>query len=138
MAVDHVIGEEHRDLQPAVLHRRILQRTVLATGDGVERTADVARGDLLEDLRLGHFRADADQAQLADFFLERHLLHQVGNKRLLVLLRLGSGIGKGGMAGQADKQAQQTEFVHDYSFSRLRAVFIRETAQPKLGEQLLL
>jgi len=68
IAVDHVIGEEHRDLQPAA-HRRVLHRTVFRASDGVEGAADVTGGDFLADQLPGHFRADADQAQLADLFL---------------------------------------------------------------------
>ncbi|MDT4883354.1 hypothetical protein FQZ97_1193870 [compost metagenome] len=84
VAVDHVIGEEHRDLQPAA-HGRVLHRTVFIARDGVERATDVAGGDFLANHLPGHFRADADQAQLADLLLDGHLLHQVADEGVLVL-----------------------------------------------------
>ncbi|MNH28317.1 hypothetical protein D3C79_884760 [compost metagenome] len=111
MAVDHVVGEEHRDLQAAATCR-VLHRTVFGTGDRVEGTADAAGGDFLADLLAGHFRADADQAQLADFLVQGHLAHEVGDKGLFVLQWLCRGIGKGRLTGQADDEAQQTQLVH--------------------------
>ncbi|MNV78441.1 hypothetical protein D3C71_1719290 [compost metagenome] len=112
MAVDHVVGEEHRDLQPAA-HGRVLHRTVFRTGDRVERTADVAGRDLFANHLPGHFRADADQAQLADFFIEGHLLHQVADEGFLVLQGCGRRGGQYVMTGQADEQAQQTQLLHE-------------------------
>ncbi|MNN53957.1 hypothetical protein D3C81_1687450 [compost metagenome] len=134
MAVDHVVGEEHRDLQPA-LGGGILHRPVFRAGDRVEGTADAPGGDFLADHFTGHFRADADQAQLADLFIQGHLLDQVGDERLFVLQRGGRGVGKGRVTGQADNQTQQTQLVHEFCSQGLRQV---DTAQPKLGKRLLL
>ncbi|MNT52681.1 hypothetical protein D3C72_1897180 [compost metagenome] len=112
MAVDHVVGEEHRDLQAAA-HGRVLHRAVFRAGDRVERTADVACRDFLADHFARHFRADADQAQLADFFIEGHLLHQVADEGFLVLQGCGRRGGQYVMTGQADEQAQQTQLLHE-------------------------
>ncbi|MNR02205.1 hypothetical protein D3C85_1180470 [compost metagenome] len=114
MAVDHVIGEEHRDLQPTVLDRRVLQGAVFRAGDRVEGPADAAGGDFLEDLRLGHFRADTDQAQLPDLFIDGHLLEQVANEGVLVLQQFRLRVGQGRVTGQADEQAQQTQLIHEF------------------------
>ncbi|MND36890.1 hypothetical protein D3C80_275590 [compost metagenome] len=122
VAVDHVIGEEHRNLQ-ATAPGCVLHRTVLGAGDRVERTADAPRCDFFANHFARHFRADADQAQLADFLVQGHLAHQVGNKYLFVLQRICRGVGKGRLTGQADEEAQQTQLVHEVLFSRLRAVF---------------
>lgn len=89
MTVDHIVGEEHRNLQPALHDSRMLQRTVLRLRDGVERAAHAACRDLLDELRLRHLGPDADQAELADLLVERHPADQIGDERLLVGLAGG-------------------------------------------------
>ena len=79
MAVNHVVGKKHRDFQTAALSS-ILHRTVFGAGDRIERAADTACGDFLADQFAGHFRADTDQAQLADLFIDRHLFEQISHK----------------------------------------------------------
>ena len=85
---------------------------VVRQHDGVERAADAACGDFLENLRLGHLRTDADQAQLTDLLVEGHLLHQVGDECILGWQRgsgadaVGGAFGPGGLTDQADDETQ--------------------------------
>eukprot|EP01022_Parablepharisma_sp_SALTPOND_P020757 TRINITY_DN385_c0_g5_i2.p1 TRINITY_DN385_c0_g5~~TRINITY_DN385_c0_g5_i2.p1 ORF type:complete len:1301 (+),score=540.87 TRINITY_DN385_c0_g5_i2:9683-13585(+) len=105
MAVDDVVGKEHRDLQ-ARAHRALLQRPVLGTGDRIEGTADAAGRQFLGQLLGRHLGADADEAQLADFFFQGHLAQQVVDEGALVAqqgrigLRIGSRARQRGAAGQ--------------------------------------
>ena len=113
LAMDGVVGEEHRDLQAAA-HGGVLHRPVLGGGTRVEGTADAPGGDFFADLVAGHVRADADQAQLADLFGFGHLADQMIDERLLVLQGRGGWGGKGRLAGKAHGQAQQRQFHHQF------------------------
>ncbi len=112
-AVNGVVSEEHRDLQAAA-HGRVLHRAIFGRGARVEGTTDAACSDFFADLFVGHFRADADQAQLADFLGFGHLADQVLDERLLVLQGRGIGGGKGRLTGKAHGQAQQRQFHHQF------------------------
>ena len=84
VAVHDVIGEEQRDAQ-AALPGGILHHAVVDVDHRVERAADAAGRDLLGDLLARHVGADADQAQLADLLVQRHLRHQVGDEGFFVV-----------------------------------------------------
>ncbi len=113
LAVDGVVGEEHRNLQAAA-HGGVLHGPVLGGSARVEGTADTACGDFFADLVAWHLRADADQAQLADLFSLGHLADQMLDECLLVLQGRGGGGGKGRLAGKAQGQAQQRQFHHEF------------------------
>jgi len=81
----------------------------------------VARLQFLENLRLRHVGADADQPQLADLLLEGHALDQAVDERLLVVQRGRLG-GKGGVH---EKSGEQTE--HRESFHQRQLGFHRES-----------
>ncbi|KPZ34307.1 hypothetical protein AN901_202025 [Pseudomonas syringae pv. theae] len=97
MAVNDIIGKEHRNLQAAVGNSGFLQRTVFRACNGVERAADSSGSNFLENLRLRHFPADTDQTQLADLFVQSHLFHQFADEGILGLKRCivrgGSALG---------------------------------------------
>ncbi|MNO86705.1 hypothetical protein D3C76_781140 [compost metagenome] len=127
VAVDHVVGEEQRDLQPA-LHGLVLQQADARTGHGVEHRPGDAGADFLLQHRLRMVGADADQAQLADLLLDGHLLHQVvdeGVPRLAGkrLRRLG-----GEQRGAGDQQGERTDATD-------LACFHLDTQRPRPGRR---
>ncbi|MNM77398.1 hypothetical protein D3C81_892500 [compost metagenome] len=107
VAVDHVVGEEQRDLQPA-LHGLVLQHADARAGHGVEHRAGDAGADLFLQYRLGMVGADTDQAQLADLLFEGHALHQAVDEGIPGLpgQRDGRFGGGQGSAGQRDGEAE--------------------------------
>ena len=124
MAVDNVVREKHRDLQAAA-HGSVLHRAVFVAADGVECAADTARSDFLADHLAGHFRADADQAQLADLFIDAHLFQQLGDEHVFGRQRGRRGLSPRGVTGQADDDAQQTHISH-WILLRSRSLEARE------------
>lgn len=84
MPMYQVVGEEDRYLQPAA-QRGILQGAIVLPGDRIEGAADIPCGQFLGMPLPGHVRADADQAQLADLFLQRHLPQQLLDERRLIV-----------------------------------------------------
>ena len=90
MAMDDVVGEEHRDTQ-ATAQRRLLHRTVFRADHRVEGGADTPCGHLFADALTRHVAANADQTQLADLFLQGHAADQIGDEgRFVIDRRRGS------------------------------------------------
>ena len=69
----HVISEEQRDFQAAQFHHLILHLADILAGDGVKDGPYLPVFDHLANGFFRVIRADADQAQLADFLIDRHL-----------------------------------------------------------------
>ena len=111
MAVNHVIGEKHRNLQSAA-HGGVLHGTVFGAADGVERAANSACRDFFADQFARHVGRDADQAQLADFFIDGHLLEQISHKHVFGRECRRWGLRPHRRAGQGDGDAQQTHLSH--------------------------
>jgi hypothetical protein len=86
--VQHVIGEKQRDFQAAEFHHLILHRADIRRVT-VLKIAPPAFFDHLADGLFRVIRADADQTQLADFFIDRHFLEQFRDKRIPRLRRQG-------------------------------------------------
>ena len=115
-AVDHVGGEQQRDLQPAFLHRHLLDATARLGADAVEQRPDLALADQGGDAR-GIARAVqrvhrrrhpperiGQQVQLAGLFLDRHGRDQI----LDPLAVTGDGAGRlGGNRHGEDSGAHQ-------------------------------
>ncbi|MNS65683.1 hypothetical protein D3C72_988590 [compost metagenome] len=75
--MDHVVGEEKRNFQAAELHHLVLHFADIFAGDGVKNRPDLALLDHLADRLFRVIRPDADETQLADFFIDRHFSEQV-------------------------------------------------------------
>ncbi|MNY00301.1 hypothetical protein D3C86_1327880 [compost metagenome] len=112
MAVHHVIGEENGNLQAALLRGGVLERAVVGPGHRVEGAAHAAGGDFLDQLRLRHVLADADEPQLADLLLQGHLADQVGDERVLVAGGGRSGTGQRRRTNQTGRQGQRRKQSH--------------------------
>jgi hypothetical protein len=107
MAVHHVIGEENGNLQAALLRGGVLERAVVGAGHRVEGAPHAAGGDFLDQLRLRHVLADADEPQLADLLLQGHLADQVGDERVLVAGGGRCGAGQRRRTNQAGRKGQR-------------------------------
>ncbi|MNL59176.1 hypothetical protein D3C87_1828800 [compost metagenome] len=79
MAVYHVPAEKHRYFQAALLSR-VLHGSVYVTGYRAVGTTDPPGGDLFAYFFGRHLFINSDQPQLADFFLQGHLIYQVADK----------------------------------------------------------
>ena len=101
VAVDHVVAEDHRDLEPAVLDRELLH---LARGLGavhVQHRADEPLPDLVVHRllrprarrRAGHVEGAAVLVELPDLLLERHLREE--RVDLLLGRRVDEALGPG-------------------------------------------
>ena len=86
VAVDHVEGEEHRDLEPRLLDRDLLERVELLRVVEPEHRAGAALADRPGGV---HSRERADLGELADLLGQRHLAEQ--GRDLLLDLRVGEG-----------------------------------------------
>ncbi|GEM_PF-5558924 len=111
MSMHHVVGEEDRDLQPAA-QRGILQGAIVSPGDRIEGAADIACGQFLGQSLPGHVCADADQAQLADFFLQRHALKQPFDEGRFVVQHSGHLPCQSWNCHRNGDQAEQTPLFH--------------------------
>ncbi len=111
MTMHHVIGKEDRDLHPAA-QGCLLHRPVVVAGDGIEGAANMARFQFVEDAFARHVAADADQPQLADFLLQRHLLDKAGNKGRLVIQQRGTRFGGDRLQRKTGHQAEHKQPFH--------------------------
>ncbi|SAI23721.1 Uncharacterised protein [Enterobacter cloacae] len=69
----HVVGEEQRNFQAAQFHHLILHFADILAGNGVKNGSYLPVFDHLANGFFRVIRADAYQAQLADFLIDRHL-----------------------------------------------------------------
>src|SRR3546814_6109047 len=82
VAVNDVIAEDQRDLEPRALDRHALQLARIFGGIGVEDGADPARGDIIliafAHRRAGRFPVAGEEVELPDLLVERHLRDHLG------------------------------------------------------------
>ncbi len=144
MAVDDVVGEEHRNAQAAA-QRRLLHGPVLRAHHRVEGGADAPGRHLLADALARHVAADADQAQLTDLLFQGHAADQVGDEGGFVIDGGGGSQQAGGdQQGSEGERAQVShreghpgceslfECSPRYSDSPCAAVAARKKPRPLL------
>ena len=93
VAVDGVVGEQDRDLQPRLGHRDLLQVVDLGRVGEAEHRADAVAGVLVGDLAVG------EEHQLLELLLEGHLREKLVDLPLDALVGGAAGSRERGLVG---------------------------------------